>query len=82
MTEREEITEYYLFLALEELATHRGTIKRSRALLWNWRNAICNIGLKDFTEDPDLLFEEFKRLHANKEKPEEKPKIKLNIKTK
>lgn len=81
MTEREEITEYYLFLALEELATHRGTIKRSRRLLWNWRNAICNIGVKDFSEDPDLLFEEFKRLHANMENQEEKPRLKLNLKT-
>lgn len=82
MTEREEITEYYLFLALEELATHRGTIKRSRALLWNWRNAICNIGLTDFTEDPDLLFEEFKRIHMNMENQEKKPRLKLNLKTK
>lgn len=37
---REEITEKYLFLALEELSKHRGAIKRGRFLETAWRKEV------------------------------------------
>lgn len=37
---REKITQKYLFLALEELAQHRGSIKKGRALERAWKKEL------------------------------------------
>ena len=47
MSSREEITQKYLFIALEELSKHRGSIKKGRAIEQMWRKEILyyeNIG--------------------------------------
>lgn len=37
---REKITQKYLFMALEELSKHKGSIKRGRALERAWQREI------------------------------------------
>ena len=37
MSSREEITPKYLFIALEELSKHRGSIKKGRSIAQMWR---------------------------------------------
>lgn len=47
MSSREEITQKYLFMALEELAKHRGSIKKGRSIEQMWRKELLyyeNIG--------------------------------------
>lgn len=40
MSSREEITQKYLFMALEELAKHRGSIKKGRSIDQMWRKEL------------------------------------------
>ena len=47
MSSREEITQKYLFIALEELAKHRGSIKKGRSIEQMWRKELLyyeNVG--------------------------------------
>ena len=47
MSSREEITQKYLFIALEELSKHRGSIKKGRSIESMWRKELLyyeNIG--------------------------------------
>lgn len=47
MSSREEITQKYLFMALEELAKHRGSIKKGRSIEQMWRKELLyyeNVG--------------------------------------
>ena len=40
MSSREEITQKYLFMALEELSKHRGSIKKGRSIEQMWRKEL------------------------------------------
>ena len=47
MSSREEITQKYLFMALEELSKHRGSIKKGRSIEQMWRKELLyyeNVG--------------------------------------
>ena len=47
MSSREEITQKYLFIALEELSKHRGSIKKGRSIEQMWRKELLyyeNVG--------------------------------------
>lgn len=41
-TTREEITEKYLIMALQELSKHRGSIKKGRAIDQMWHKEMLN----------------------------------------
>lgn len=62
MSSREEITQKYLFMALEELSKHRGSIKKGRAIEQMWRKEILyyeNIG--KYKEDEKTVIKLKKR---------------------
>ena len=42
MSSREEITQTYLFMALEELSKHRGSIKKGRYMAQMWRKELLS----------------------------------------
>lgn len=44
-TTREEITEKYLIMALQELSKHRGSIKKGRAIDQAWHKEMLNYEL-------------------------------------
>ena len=62
MNAREEITQKYLFIALEELSKHRGSIKKGRAIEQMWRKEILyyeNVG--KYKEDKKTVIKLKKR---------------------
>lgn len=55
-TSREEITEKYLLMALEELAKHRGAIKKGRSIDKMWHKEMLyyeNVG--KYKEDKPII---------------------------
>lgn len=65
-TTREEITEKYLLMALEELSKHRGSIKKGRSIDQMWHKEMLN-------------YESVWKYREN-DKPVSKPVIKLRKK--